>query len=289
MVRRRKASGTARLQGILANAAEVVIVEAGPDESDRADAARIVVTGDEIAELARVLAVLDSGGKGRCLCLGWPTIVVSSADGRELARWTVHHQTHVRGLGDSDAELRDGPALVEWLAGHGLGRSREVLLMRVREEAEYEARRVRWIAAAPVGLASFAEAVTRREPYAERRLADFLARRIPDVIKRIRTLTAWAGVPARGNGGTYWYESVPQQLLLAESADTVLAALMIAPLSSGQLDGAAELFTCLDWTRPLRAEVPEPLRSQLIAHVTATGTEPMRFRMRHGYGADTTH
>jgi len=60
---------------------------------------------------------------------------------------------------------------------------------------------------------------------------------------------------------------------------------MVAPLSPVQLDGAADLFTCLEWTRPLRAEIPEPLRSQLIAHGTATGTGPMRFRMRHGYGA----
>ncbi|GAA4258770.1 hypothetical protein GCM10022255_080720 [Dactylosporangium darangshiense] len=64
--------------------------------------------------------------------------------------------------------------------------------------------------------------------------------------------------------------------------------MLVAPLSLGQLDGAAELFTCFGWTRPLRAEVPEPLRSQLIAHVTATGTEPMRFRMRHGYGASAS-
>jgi hypothetical protein len=54
-----------------------------------------------------------------------------------------------------------------------------------------------------------------------------------------------------------------------------------------QLDGATDLFTWLEWTRPLRAEIPEPLRSQLIAHGTATGTESMRFRMRHGCGAGT--
>ena len=63
-----------------------------------------------------------------------------------------------------------------------------------------------------------------------------------------------------------------------------------APLTSAQLDGAAELFTSIEWTQPLRAGIPQPLRSQLIAHITATGTDPMKFRMRHGYGkpADAT-
>jgi hypothetical protein len=285
MTRRNKGPSTARLRGILASAAEVLIVEAGPDELDRADAARIVVTGDEIAGLARVLAVVDGGRRDRCLCLGWPTMVVSGADGREVARWTVHHQAYLRGFGDIDVELRDGPALTEWLAEHGLHGSRDVQLMLARQAVEHEARRVRWVTAAPAGLASLAEAVTRRDADAERQLAKLLARRIPDLVERIRTLTAWAGLPARENGGTFWYEFLPQQLLLAESTEAILGALMTAPLSPAQLDGAAELFTSFEWTRPLRAEVPESLRSQLITHVTATGTEPMRFRMRHGYGA----
>lgn len=154
MAKRNKKPSTAWLHGILANAAEVLIVEAGPDELDRADAARTVVAGDEIAGLARVLAVVDSDRRDGCLCLGWPTMVVSGADGRELARWTVHHQTYLRGLGDGDAELRNGPALTEWLAEHGLSGSRDVQLMLARQEVEHEARRVRWVTAAPAGLAS---------------------------------------------------------------------------------------------------------------------------------------
>jgi hypothetical protein len=233
------------------------------------------------------LAVVEGGFGGRCLCLGWPTIVVSGEDGRELARWTVHHQTHLRGVDDRDSDLalRDGPALTEWLAAHGLTGSRGAQLALAHQAEQSEARRARWVAAGPAGLQYFAEAVTRRERAAEDRLASMLARRIPDRADRIRVLTAWAGVPARENGGTSWYELAPQRFLLAEATEAILDALTAVPLSPGQLDGAAELFTSLEWTRPLRAEVPQPLRSQLIAHVTATGTEPMRFRMRHGYGA----
>jgi hypothetical protein len=245
-----------------------------------------VVTGDGIAGLARVLAVVDGGTGGRCRCPGWPTIVVSDADGRELARWTVHHQRSLGGLGDSDAELRDGAALTEWLVAHGLTGSRDAQLGLAREEAAFEARRVRWVAAAPAGLGSLAAAVTRREEDAEQRLADMVVRRLPGLTEQIRTLTAWAGVPAREHG-LYCYESAPRGLLLTEPTEAILDALMVAPLSPVQLDGAADLFTCLEWTRPLRAEIPEPLRSQLIAHGTATGNRAdalpnaSRLRRRH--------
>lgn len=191
-----------------------------------------------------------------------------------------------RGLGDSDAELRDGAALTEWLVAHGLTGSRDAQLGLAREEAAFEARRVRWVAAAPAGLGSLAAAVTRREEDAEQRLADMVVRRLPGLTERIRTLTAWAGVPAREHG-LYCYESAPRGLLLTEPTEAILDALMVAPLSPVQLDGAADLFTCLEWTRPLRAEIPEPLRSQLIAHGTATGNRAdalpnaSRLRRRH--------
>ena len=136
MAKRKSASGAARIQGALVNAVEVLVVEAGPGELDRADVARLRVTGDEIGGLARALAVVDGGFGGRCLCVGWPTIVVSGPDGRELARWTVHHQTQLRGVGDSDLALRDGPALTGWLAARGLTGSRDAQLALARQAQE---------------------------------------------------------------------------------------------------------------------------------------------------------
>jgi hypothetical protein len=131
------------------------------------------------------------------------------------SRWTVHHQRSLGCLGDSDAELRDGAALTEWLAAHGLTGTRDAQLGLAREEAAFEARRVRLVAAAPAGLGSLAEAVTRREEDAEQRLADMVVRRLPDLTERIWTLTAWAGVPAREHG-LYCYESTPRGLPMTE-------------------------------------------------------------------------
>jgi hypothetical protein len=90
---------------------------------------------------------------------------------------------------------------------------------------------------------------------------------------------AWAGFPPRQASGTPWYELAPERMLLAEPTESIFEALMSAPLTPRQLDGAAELFTSMTWTRTPRADLPGPLRSSVIAHVTATGTDPMKFRL----------
>ncbi|MFR9775370.1 hypothetical protein ACL02O_04835 [Micromonospora sp. MS34] len=286
-----EAPSTRLVERVLAEAAEVLIIEASVDELERPDAARIVVSGKEIAELTPLLAIDDGGTGDHCRCMGWPTILVSDAVGREIARFTLHHQTGIRGLGSCDAQLRDGPGLTDWLADRGLTGSREVQQMLARQAAEVEARRVQWVKAAPPALAEAAEAASRRKDGAEERLADLVARRYPDPIERIRTLVAWAGFPPRHTttmGGTPWYELAPERMLVAEPTESIFNALTSASLTPSQLDGAAELFTSLEWTGSQRADIPESLRSVLIAHVTATGTNPMKFRMRHGYGAERT-
>ncbi|MFC0431463.1 hypothetical protein [Kutzneria buriramensis] len=276
---------TARLERILARAAEVVIVEAGPDSLDRPEAARLVVSGAEIADLARVLAVVDGGIGDRCRCLGWPTILVNGADGSRIAQWALHHQQNLGGLGSCDAELRDGPALTEWLAERGLTGSREVARLLAEQEAEREARRARWLAAGPKKLLWAADLTSRREFGAEERLVALVARLYPEPVERIRMLLAWAGFPPRqGDSGRPWHELAPQRMLLAEPVESIFAALAAEPPTAAHLDGAAELFTDLAW----KHEIPEPLRSRLVAHVEASGSKPMKFRMRHGYGAGVT-
>lgn len=76
-----------------------------------------------------------------------------------------------------------------------------------------------------------------------------------------------------------------QQQLLAEDPDLILTALATGSgsPSPAQLDGAAELFGSLEWTGAHGKQLPEQLRSMLIRHIQAVGTDPMRFRMRHGY------
>ncbi|GAB7036869.1 hypothetical protein JCM9533A_07160 [Catenuloplanes niger JCM 9533] len=280
----------AAIESVLADAAEVCVIEADPWGLEAADgAARLTLRGARIAELARMLAIVDGGTGDVCLCPGWPTIIVSGADGAELARWSLHHQQWLRGPGSCDAELRDGEALTDWLADHGLTGSREAQEAVARDRIRWAERRAAWVRAAPAPLATVAEAVSQREDGAEERMAALAVEVFPVARTRIRTLVAWAGFsvrrPAEDGDGTPWHELAPQRMLLAEERDELIAALLSEPLTAAQLDGTAELVTSLKWQR---APMPEPLRGALIAHVSSTGTEPMKFRMRHGYGAGRT-
>jgi hypothetical protein len=289
---------TARLRAVLERAARAVIVEASPDEADSADLPRLTVTGAETAELARRLAIVDGGAGDTCLCDGWPTITVYGTQGDPVARWTLHHQSGLRGIGDYDAELQDGPALTAWLAERGLTGSREAREELDEEEAEAERRRLRWIRAAPEGLAQAAADVARplrrdHEAWschlanARERLEALTRQHYPDSVERIRLLLAWAGTSARRTaGGLMWYDLAVRRQLLAEEPRLVFAACAASPLSPVQLDGAADLFAGPEWTRAQGGEVPEPLRSLLIEHIRADGTDAMRFRLSHGsYGA----
>ncbi|MFJ9587822.1 hypothetical protein [Streptomyces acidicola] len=286
---------TARLRDVLNRAGRVVIVEGSPDEADSADLARIVVTGAEIADLAQLLAIVDCGTGDRCLCKGWPTIMVHDVNGELIACWTLHHQSGLRGIGDCDADLRDGPALTEWLAERGLTGSRAVQSRLAAQETEADRRRMRWVQAAPVGLSDAAadvahppgrdhEVWSRQLRDAKDRLAALIKHCYPDGIERIRVLLAWAGMPSREpTDGLKWYDMAVQGQLLAEDPDLIHAAFATGDPSPIQLDGAAQLFSSLEWTTAHGKQLPEPLRSMLIGHVQADGTDAMRFRMRHGY------
>lgn len=289
---------TARLRAVLARAARVEIVEGPPDQTGSADLPRLVVTGGEIADLAQVLSIVDGGTGDRCLCIGWPTILIHDPSGRLIARWSLHHQTGLRGLGDCDADLQDGPALTAWLAERGLTGSQRVQAELAVQENKAEQRRIRWIHAAPAGLSHAAADVAEapgddllawsgRLREAEKRLVTHTRRHYPDAIERIRVLLAWAGIRSReSSGGSMWYDMAVLRQLLAEDADILLAALTVRPPDPAQLDGAAELFGSLEWTNAHGRKLPEPLKSVLIGHIEAIGTDAMRFRMDHGtYGA----
>lgn len=291
---------TARVQDVLNRATRVVIVEGSPDEADSIDLTRLVVTGDEIADLASHLAILDGGTGDRCRCNGWPTIMVHGPDG-ETTCWTLHHQIGLRGVGNCDADLRDGPALTEWLARRGLTGSQKVQEGLAEEEAEAEQRRMRWIRAAPAGLVDAAadvsrppgrddEAWSRQLDDAEDRLAALIQQHYPDAIERIRALLAWAGTCSReSSGGSTWYDMVVLRQLHDEAPDLVLAALAAVSPSPAQLDGASELFCAPEWTKAHDRHLPEPQRSMLIGHIQADGTDAMRRRLSWGYyGAERT-
>ncbi|GLW48857.1 hypothetical protein Stsp02_45190 [Streptomyces sp. NBRC 14336] len=71
--------------------------------------------------------------------------------------------------------------------------------------------------------------------------------------------------------------------LAHDSPADILTALTTSSPSPLQLDGASSLFCSLDWTQAQGRHLPDALSTALTDHIVATGTEPMRFRLRAGY------
>nr|WBO75881.1 hypothetical protein SBE_006619 [Streptomyces sp. SBE_14.2] len=63
-----------RLREVLSRAARVVIVEGPAHRVDGPGRTRATATDRQIADLGRLLAVVDGGRDNHCLCDGWPTI-----------------------------------------------------------------------------------------------------------------------------------------------------------------------------------------------------------------------
>ncbi|MFJ8045243.1 hypothetical protein ACIRBX_32540 [Kitasatospora sp. NPDC096147] len=280
----------ARLREVLGRAGRVEIIEAPPGEADDPGHLRTVLTGAGIAELGGLLAVADGGTGDRCRCQGWPTVRVHDEAGELIAELVLHHQRSLRGLGDTDAALLDGPALSAWLAGRGLTGSREVERAREAGDAEDERRIRRWLAAAPPGLAEAAVDVARPPgasgsdwsaglSEARERLRALTRERYPAPAERIPLLLAWAGAPAReATGGLRWFDIAVEDQLLAEDPALVLAALADRP-TPAQLDGASELFANLEWSKANGTGLPGPVHRHLAAHIEADGTDTMRWRL----------
>lgn len=138
----------------LSLASEVAVVDVGMSGDPWGGTARFTVTGDEVAGLAQLLAIVDGGTGDRCRCWRGPALLLRGAAGERVAQWTLHlHQDgSIRGVGNCDAELRDGPGILHWLAGHGLSEPLEAERRRAHEAAGHEERRAGWVAAAPAGL-----------------------------------------------------------------------------------------------------------------------------------------
>ncbi|GGQ91426.1 hypothetical protein [Kitasatospora griseola] len=206
---------------------------------------RTLVNGAGIAEPARLPAVVDGGTGDRCPCSGRPTIIMHDIDGESIACRNPHHGTGLRGLGDRDAEPRDGSARTAWPADRGLTGSRDVQAELAEQAAERERRRLRRLDTAPVGVRAAAEAVavhpgrdleawSGRAREAEAQLIAQVQQGFPDRTERIQVLSARAGASARAHtGGLTWYDRAVEQHLLAEEPGRVLAALTAGPPGPG--------------------------------------------------------
>ncbi|MFD0574311.1 hypothetical protein ACFQ0T_40150 [Kitasatospora gansuensis] len=127
---------------------------------------------------------------------------------------------------------------------------------------------MRWLQAAPAGLAEVAAEVSQPSgdddlawsqqlDDAEDRLTALVHQHYPDPIERIRTLLAWAGVPTREpTSGSTWYDMAVLRLLHDEPADLVLAALAAHPRARPNSTGRPSCSALSNGPKPTADSCP---------------------------------
>jgi hypothetical protein len=209
-------------------------------------------------ELLGHVAIVESDEFFHCMCCGSLIMQLVATEG-VVATLTLHHGTSVRwdDAWDSDAWLRDGWGLADWLAQHGVPQ----LLVEMKE-AEHsrkiaERQFAAWRAAMPPCLTPFYQPSQRPMWRWKRPTAPILAALTAaygTAWQAILALCEWHGtLSTRPWNGLYPFEFLPDALLEAFGTHQVLEALEKAVLTERQFDGVARYLV---WHRIQAADIP---------------------------------
>jgi hypothetical protein len=237
----------ASLDKVLVRATRVLVVdweEVGRGVLQRTRVLAEFNNDESLAQLRNCLRIIeDPTTLFHCMCIGEEALELHGATGT-LATIGLHHGRSIRWeVWSSDATLENGRRLLEFLAARGVSAPLERFEgdQRQAERAEREADR--WRDAMPSCLHPFWDEMRTLSPdLAPMRRA--LQASLPDPIERVLVLLRWFG-----SGEGPWnqfpsYESVPEQLLLEEPTEHLVAALTrtAGVLAPTQLEGAARYF-----------------------------------------------
>jgi len=204
----------------------------------------------EIDELLSLLEIVESDSFQHCLCIGSLILCFVSPEGI-VATLTVHHGLSIRwdDAWGSDATLKNGRGLAEWLADRGI---REVLteLEEIEKQTrEYPGQLARLSAsiAMPPCLISFLEPDSgwSLDDGSIERLLSVLLAEYQSEQPVILVLCDWLGELAARWPPMARLDSVPGRLLMPFAVAQIIAALEWEPLTDRQIEGAATYLTCL--------------------------------------------
>lgn len=259
----------------------------------------------EVCERAAVRQLLDAFAvaevtEASCMCHG--DLAFELFDGRERLTAVVgfHQPGRLRWSGwDGDARLRDGGAVLRWLADRGvdgpLARERE----RQRHHHELDLAERRWRVAAPAAVCDVLDAAiaaTRTDgilPEGMHRLvAGRLRAAIADPLERAAVTLAWYGSGTGRCSGFPIYEALPASAL-AETPIADLVQALQANLTDARVVAGALRHLCGWKTRRHQAgdiaEIPPALRLRLLAAAGESGDADMRERAQRWLGAASSH
>ena len=245
-------------------------------------------TEDEksVAALVRALQIVE-GSAGRCdLCLGDPTIVLLTGDGRRVTL-AVHHGNCIRwDAWSDDAKLASGESLLAWLAEQGITypRDEEREALR-RREADAQAAR-HWLAGMPSCFERFSARVFEEQLAADpSALMAPLQAALPDARDQALALFEWLGHGVGSWTGFPVYECVPERLLLCMPMSALTGALR-QDLSEAQLEGAARFFAGWQFRNGRlsdAARLGRSDRSKLLTHVLSSSDADKQQRAQKAF------
>jgi hypothetical protein len=286
-----QAPGAARqvnLQTVVRQADKIVVVRMylkGPDIPIYSS-----TKPEEIAELREAIRTGSPSNWPRCACIP-PWGIELFKHGKELGTIYIQENLTVGFSGwTGDAGPVSTEKLLRWFDRRGISEIRQFRDDIMAREKAYEIESKRWLEALPpevqplwTKLMSESD-LWRTSGYADAEAINTLAwafqRNLPDSNRRIRALFAWFGSGAGPWSGFPAYEVAPVKLLVLETPKRLVGALMIAPPTDQEAEGAVRFFTSYEYQvafgrfpRELRpmALVPAYLKKELLECILKTG------------------
>ncbi|MBU2664657.1 hypothetical protein KOI35_14230 [Actinoplanes bogorensis] len=245
--------------------------------TDRGPSGPLVLEVTDAAAIGRLRAALTTTGStgAYCACHGDLGFDFLDADDRSLAVVGFHHAVTLRWSGweDGDARLRDGRAVLHWLADQGLPEPLAQEERRRHERSEAQRVEQSWIAAAPPVVRDLAEVAANAShtngvipPDLYDRLRERLTAAFPGPLERTGVLLAWYGAGTGRLSGYPVHEAAPAPLLAETPIARIVETLLTHPDDDAIAAGAIRHLR--HWkSRPhLKrdlATIPEALRARL--------------------------
>jgi hypothetical protein len=206
-----------------------------------------------------------------CACSGDYRVEFTGADGTRLATVGYHHAYTIRWDGyPADAELRDGPALLHWLAAQGVPGPLEKHLAderaRAVREAESDAALRDWRAAAPVSGPFLDAIIAGRPPSTDALLARIRAGHDSAPAAAL-ALLAWCAAGTGRYSGFPGYERLPSDLLAELPISVIVEALGRPEATDAHRAGAVRHLIGWRSRKHLARDigrVPVALRARLV-------------------------
>ncbi len=283
----------ATLDVVLGQVNRVRIIDGGTIDGKAIGFTVLLDTSDpsSVAAFRACLAIVeDPRTFGHCMCFG-DTAIEFYHEQELIATLGLHHGHLIRwNAWKHDAQLRDGQALLNWLAEHGVTGPLVAYQAQQRQAEDAQQAAKRWYDAMPACLQPYWPQMhtfaVDLEP-----LQQALDAAYADRAACARALFAWFGSGLGPWSGCPMYEQVAEKLLLGFPTAALVDSLIQQPLTPAQLEGAARYFAgwLFSQHKPHElAQVPVELQQSLLAHsLTSTDDDKVQ-RALAAFAQDTS-